>query len=352
MKLLYLLHTDWNWIKQRSQFLAEELDNNGCEVTVAYKFSFKRQGLVKNKTSVRLFPLPLLPFKLRVLTALAWIDRIIWRSVIKVLTDVHSFDKIIVTHPLLVDYVAGLNIEVIYDCHDDNAEFYPDGDLRNLIVKKHQDTLRIASRTIFSSNHLLTKFGDNKNDSVIRNGHRLSNKNLIYAPNTARLAKSADYNVVYFGTVSEWFDFDALIHVVESIPNVNFTIIGPSDIPKKVHPRFIFKGAMDHDDLMAEARYADAFIMPFRINELILGVDPVKIYEYLSFPVPTISVYYPELIHFSPHLHFYSTAKDLTDLLRELTSTRVKIDVAARTHFIHQSSWYERAIQFKEAIEQ
>ena len=55
MKILYLLHTDWNWIKQRSQFLAENLSYTN-DMTVAYKFSFKRGSLVKNKSKIKLMP--------------------------------------------------------------------------------------------------------------------------------------------------------------------------------------------------------------------------------------------------------------------------------------------------------
>ena len=49
--------------------------------------------------------------------------------------------------------------------------------------------------------------------------------------------------------------------------------------------------------------------MPFVVNDLIKSVDPVKLYEYLAFKVPVISVYYPEIKYFKNMLIFIQIKK-------------------------------------------
>ena len=49
---------------------------------------------------------------------------------------------------------------------------------------------------------------------------------------------------------------------------------------------------MNHKSLIKYAKNADFFIMPFKLNNLTIGVDPVKLYEYIAYSVPIISVYY------------------------------------------------------------
>ena len=47
--LIYIMHVDWNWIKQRPHFLAEEL-NKYFNVKVLYQYRYGRKGLQKRDT--------------------------------------------------------------------------------------------------------------------------------------------------------------------------------------------------------------------------------------------------------------------------------------------------------------
>ena len=48
MKILYLMHVDWNWIKQRPHFIAEKLFLNEIEVNVFYQKYFYKKRLTAN----------------------------------------------------------------------------------------------------------------------------------------------------------------------------------------------------------------------------------------------------------------------------------------------------------------
>ena len=348
MRVLYLLHTDWNWIKQRSQFIVENLSDLGIDIFVAYKFSVKRRTLVKNPTVVKLIPCLFLPFGLRKFLILSVIDCGAWRALIFVYTKLRRIDTIIITHPLLAGYLPrAKNLTVIYDCHDDNAEFYQAGALQDLITKNHTELLRNADKVIYSSRYLREKYCASRSGAVIRNGHNLTQEFIERQSDVCCVSNDSIFNVFYFGTVSEWFDQDLLQYVCESHPRIRFTIIGPCDVIKRQHPRICFIEAKPHDQLIELCRNADAFIMPFQVTELISGVDPVKLYEYIGFGVPVISVFYDELEHFRPHVNFYASTNECVEIIGEILSSSNTEDFvsprAERHQFLLSSSWLARA---------
>ena len=105
---------------------------------------------------------------------------------------------------------------------------------------------------------------------------------------------------------------------------------------------------MDHNDLMQYASKADAFIMPFVVNELIEGVDPVKLYEYMFFDVPVISVFYEELLHFQDHIHFYNNHEEALNLCNIIFSKNY--EPSDRNIFLQSSSWRSRSSKILDAI--
>ena len=80
MKILYLMHVDWNWIKQRPHCIAEGLAKNNNEVEVYY-IGRKKEVLVKNETSILAKPV----FRLRGLwnPIISKINQIVYFFVVK-----------------------------------------------------------------------------------------------------------------------------------------------------------------------------------------------------------------------------------------------------------------------------
>lgn len=61
-KILYLMHVDWGWIKQRPHIVAEKLAERN-KLKVFYMFSRKRKNITNNPTPVENYPLIALPLK-------------------------------------------------------------------------------------------------------------------------------------------------------------------------------------------------------------------------------------------------------------------------------------------------
>jgi hypothetical protein len=297
---------------------------------------------VKNNTSLKVIGIPFLPFSLCTIVLLRSIDTLIWSSFFKLINHFKKYDAVIVTHPLLGRYFLKSDIKIIYDCHDDNEEFYENGPLKRLIKSENNILLNRSSINVFSSSYLLSKYIVNSYDVLIRNGHdnlTIKEKKITEGP----------FKIFYFGSISSWFDFELIEILLRQNPEISFELIGPNDIEMPQNERIKYHGSMPHNKMLELSKTADAFIMPFKINELILGVDPVKLYEYISFKVPVISIYYEEVKHFNPLIEFYSSADAADLIVKKLVKESKSFPENAlneRYNFLLASSWLKRSKQF------
>ena len=91
--------------------------------------------------------------------------------------------------------------------------------------------------------------------------------------------------------------------------------------------------------------------MPFIINDLILSVDPVKLYEYINFNKPIFSIYYDEIKRFSSFIKFYSSKQELSQLLSNSDEILVKkYDEESRRDFLKENSWNVRVHRIDEIL--
>ncbi len=93
--------------------------------------------------------------------------------------------------------------------------------------------------------------------------------------------------------------------------------------------------------------------MPFVVSDLIRGVDPVKLYEYVAFGQPVISVWDPGVEPFRGLVHFYSAPGEFSRLLVRLRKDAAAMapDPAAARLFLASSTWPSRASVMAQAID-
>ncbi|MBR0101259.1 MAG: glycosyltransferase [Treponema sp.] len=308
MKILYLMHVDWNWIKQRPHFVAEYLAKNGCEVEVYYN-KYGHKDLVDNKWNFStLQPLP----KLRGarFSIIQFLNRILYYFYIKKLQKQTSYDYIFLTHPSM--FTKSMIGKIIYDCMDDNAAFNVSVREKKEILLKERILVGKANIVLFSSQYLC--------DTVLRRNALLPKKyavvnNAIELPtidikgNYGR--KNADTLVLaYIGTISDWFDFDMLLQVQKKYQEKKllFNLYGPVDVKnKRIDGSFNLMGAISHDKIFDVMAASDILIMPFVVTELIKSVNPVKLYEYIYSGKPIICVRYGESEKFNEQVYLYDS---------------------------------------------
>jgi len=231
---------------------------------------------------------------------------------------------------------------VIYDCRDDWQAFARAGMARWFRTGIERKLVKQCDATFCVSKPLLVKM------------QRLAPKEAVYLVPNAVDADfvPADYQrkpaepltVGYFGHLSSaWFDWSSLIRIADTCPNINFEIIGHGAPPDLILPSNVFLiGAQPWENLYRFASSWSAAIIPFRMGKLADGVDPIKIYEYLSLGLPTVSFRMPQIEDY-PYTWTVDSVDAFCKALRHACGVTVEPSVIE--DFIKNNTWEKRAEQ-------
>lgn len=349
MRLLLLVHHDMRELKQRSHHLAEGFSQAGLDVYVLSKFSVNRTSKPKQPQTYKYIDLPLYfsKFPLHSNSLYSMIDKIFYKGLISFLCRILRIDVILFTHPIQSKYIeSSSRIPTIFDCHDDNIEFYKEGDaLRRIIKLSQNSSFGKSNCVVFSSQYLFNKYkGECTTAKVIRNGASSIVSNIVPASLKTYSGKSS-INIYYLGTVADWFDWNSVNLILRSFPGARLHIIGSDGSNLPFNNRIIYHGRLEHGLALRKASEADLLIMPFLVNELIKGVDPVKIYEYIQLRRPILSVYYEEIARFTDFVTFYNSEAELeSKVLVALNNSPPDEDIVRR--FMTNNQWDVRIREY------
>ncbi len=376
MKILYISHVRWGWIKQRPHFLAEGLARNN---TVDYCFYQSRShdkskdytannidsNLSLNFKTYFLLPFERIPFigKWKIFEQLNWLF-MRWQ-----LPSFKSYDIIWITHPTIYPQIKSAikrNNRIVYDCMDDMVAFPEvknDPDKVKFILKSEKALLQ-KSRVVFCSsdylkNTILKRANVDREVVVVNNAIELPSKNIVTIDNMPDEVKtkydqlSKLSNVfMYIGTISEWFDFEKIIMLLDDVPSLNVVLVGPAYatlIPE--HPRIVAFGPIDRTYIFAFMEKAKALIMPFMVNELIESVNPVKLYEYIYSGKPSIASYYSETDKFKEFVCLYRDYDELKKYAKGIVDNSLEARSNQETDaYIKQNTWSERIKVVEKAL--
>lgn len=356
-KLAFLMHIDWKWIKQRPHFLAEKL-SHFYKLDLYYTHNLRVRGLVDNQPDKKINDLTSfkkIPFSSR-FPALQKLEKIYnFRGVRKINSD--KYHIVWITSPIILQFIDMDRLQgakIIYDCMDDVLAFPQSQHSKSNLFQLEQVLLKRTDILFVSSKQLqkvMSERGYNKQIKIINNAFEY---NPLDSVGRIQVSPTNQYfNIVYFGTISKWFDFDLIFNLLSMFANIKFTIIGPSEIPIPKHERITFTGSVKHEDLRCYAAEANAFIMPFIINDLILSVDPVKVYEYLSYLKPTFVVKYQETLKFASYAYLYENVDDLRRKLADVMKCPgcFKPDSNKTRAFLQSNTWNVRGEQIVQILE-
>lgn len=354
-KILYLSHIDWRYIKQRPQFIAECLSKN-TEVLYISGRSVKRLfgSTPKDHTKLRILYYPSLPLIGLGSTkiALLLLNNLFCLIRIFLLLTRNKPQAIYTTSPIhyytIKVLTTLLHAHVFYDCMDDNIGI-KDIYLRNYTIKLEKKLLKIASSVFVSSNRLSTvarKRGAKKLPIVVNNG--IDRHLLRYIKNEDNVAKQngSTTRLLYFGSIDYWFDFASIEKLLNKKRHVTMTLLGPLKVRLPKHPRLNYLGIAPHEELRLIAQDYDILTMPFVVSDLIRSVDPVKIYEYISFYKNIVCVYYDEMNRFKDFIKTYRNYEEFEKCVDYFINN--KNPIYSRQHafrFLSLQTWESRSKQ-------
>jgi glycosyltransferase involved in cell wall biosynthesis len=243
---------------------------------------------------------------------------------------------------------------VIYHCVDEWSKF---SFIDDKILEKEEALCRMA-------------------DLVIASARTLYESRLPWNPHTHYLPHGVDYDYFhsspeaatppdlesvpkpiagFFGLIHEWIDLDLLDSAIRRLPGVSFVFIGECsvDVSKLASlPNAYFLGQKPYRELVSYARRFDIGLVPFKINELTVNVNPIKLKEYLALGIPVVSVDLPEVRAYGSVVN---TAADREEFVRaierelagEHRASREEIDRVAR-----EETWDRKVEEISNLIEE
>lgn len=348
-KVLYLMPIDWAWIAQRPHFLALELMKK-YQVEVAYLKQY-----IKRWKSQKAIETPkkchcgiYIPFQEKIGMFAKFSD---W-SMRKAIGDINVYDIVYVGSPLMYKYVENFKGIVVYDCMDNYVALEKDEQQKHIIKEYEKKVIEAADLILVSSlkleEHIKNK-KENANVLLVRNGY---NSTTIYPIKKSKCREK--YKLGYIGTVSSWMNFSVLERCVEKHGDIEVHLIGPAaGYDHQTTKGIVFDGIVEHTQLYSYIEEFDCLMMPFVLNDIILAVDPVKLYEYINFGKCIISVYYKEIERFSDFVYFYKDENEFVQLVDYLKTKGfpAKYTEKQQREFLENNSWEVRGKLINESIE-
>jgi hypothetical protein len=275
-----------------------------------------------------------------------------WQMFFKGLLRFYKFDFIWVSSPEVFETLPKkLGCKLIYDCMDDILAFHTILELNERLQASEKKIIEVSDHIFCSSlnlyNKIINRGADKSKCTVVFNAFdekafTLGSLSKIQFP------QKSLFSIGYIGTVSSWIDFSSIIYAVERIPNITFYFVGPIENLNQAlptHERIVFLGAIDHNKIQIYANSFDILIIPFLKLPLVESVDPVKLYEYIFFDKPIVSIYYDGLKRFEYFVNFYTCEQGLVNRIEEIIyfGSCKKISQNKRDSFIKENSWKSRS---------
>src|SRR5262249_2078386 len=101
-------------------------------------------------------------------------------------------------------------------------------------------------------------------------------------------------------------------------------------------------GQKRYEDLPAYCRAFDVGIIPFRIDELTVRANPLKLREYLAAGLPVVSSDLPEVRKYAGLVRLAAGPEGFVDAIEGLLAERTEARARARVEAMRQESWEAR----------
>jgi len=223
------------------------------------------------------------------------------------------------------------------DVLDNFPAFYRGLSSRSM-SKRLRETLTDVTYAYCSSTHLAKEIGRQRPDArVVLNGYSTEQ---LPQPSSSTERRY----IGYVGTIGRWFDWPLVISIANALPEQTVRLIGPEFIPRPANlPKNIeLLGERPHKEIAAFVREFRVGLIPFLVDELTEGVDPIKFYEYRSLGVPVWSTVFGEMRARGRNdgVHHISAHSDWSSLWPETLLASVNDEQI--TAFRSEISWSRR----------
>jgi glycosyltransferase involved in cell wall biosynthesis len=253
--------------------------------------------------------------------------------------------------PNTADYIGTLGEQLaVYYCVDEWSMFsYLD---RAQTVAAERRVLERVD-AVFAINHALADAKRAVNRATYVSPHGVDHALFARALDPA-LAVPPDLEALphprigFYGTLRDWVDFELIAYVARARPAWSIALIGQAlgDLSalsglSNVH----LLGQRRHDELPAYCKGFDVGMIPYRIEERMTFVNPLKLREYLSAGVPVVSTPVPEVVRYSHMCQIAAAPSDFVAAIETALADNTPAARRTRSEAMAQETWSARVAE-------
>jgi glycosyltransferase involved in cell wall biosynthesis len=320
--IIYPPTIDWSWMKQRPQQLMESLSQNGFQVYYCNKTQSK------NELSVQINPQ---------LTVVQNHQYFITHTI----PELKRQGKKIILWVSWSKLCAFLNVYlpdfIVYDYIDDFAAWRPY--LKPMI---HRADIVVTSSTLLRDQ--IEKDFPQKPSYFIPNGCDL---NHFKPQRPTKPPKDMAYLngpiITYSGAWAKWVDEQLVYRVADTFKHAFVVIIGP-EFGAKVNrnlPNLRYLGYKNYEELPAYLQNSTVCMIPFRLDDITLATNPIKMYEYLAAGAPVVSTDIPE-VRGIPSVHIGLDHESFIEKIRLILEKKLPFNADEVYGWLEANSWEQR----------
>lgn len=170
----------------------------------------------------------------------------------------------------------------------------------------------------------------------------------------ADLAAIPGPRIGFYGTLRDWVDFELIAAVAKARPQWSVVLIGQQlgDLSAlRGIPNIHLLGQKPHHALPAYCKGFDVGMIPYRIDERMPFVNPLKLREYLSAGLPVVSTAVPEVLRYSHLAQIASTPEAWITAIEQVLADNTSTKRAERSAAMESETWAARVAEVARIVD-
>ena len=256
------------------------------------------------------------------------------------------------------DYVGTLGEQLsVYYCVDEWSMFaYLDK--AQTVAAEHKLLERVDA--VFAINHALADAKRATNSATYVSPHGVDHAMFARAldPATevpADIASLPHPRIGFYGTLQTWVDLELIAQIARRRPAWSIVLIGQqlADLSAiRGLPNVHLLGQKSHDELPAYCKGFDVGMIPYRIDERMTFVNPLKLREYLSAGLPVVSTAVPEVMRYASTCTIATTPDEFVAGLEHALADTGPAARNARSASMKNETWAARVATVTRTIDE
>ncbi|CAN5909364.1 glycosyltransferase family 1 protein [soil metagenome] len=260
--------------------------------------------------------------------------------------------------PNVADYVGTLGESLaVYYCVDEWSMFsYLDK--QQTVAAENKLLERVDA--VFAINHALAESKRVLNSATYVSPHGVDHTMFARALDDSTvvpvdIASLPHPRIGFYGTLQSWVDFELIAEVARKRPAWSIILIGQQlgDLSAiRGIPNVHLLGQKPHDALPAYCKGFDVGMIPYRIDERMAFVNPLKLREYLSAGLPVVSTAVPEVKRYANMCTIASTGDEFVAAIENALADTSLVARGKRSAAMKNETWAARVADVTRTVDQ